>query len=313
MHRAARLFLALAAVVVTSEAHAQGNATAEALFQEARVLVENGNYADACPKLAESQRLEPAVGTQFNLADCYEHLGRTATAHALFLEVASIARAAGKFERERGARERATALEPKLARVRVVVLGTPPGLEIKIDDKPLERAKWSTAFPIDPGPHHLSAAAPGRRPFDGSFEATASSAIETNVPELVEIAPPKTAAVAFAPAPAPEPARGGRTLAYVAAGVGLAALAAGSVAGVLSLSKRDDAERECPKDIYAFRCPTETGAAAWNEATTAGDIATVGFVVAGVALAGAAVLWLTSRPAPRARASASTLLLEGRF
>ena len=127
MHRVVALGAALLVVLAAANSVAQASPTAEALFQEARALVEKGRYQDACLKLAESHRLEPAVGTQFNLADCYEHIGRTASAYAMFHEVAAIARAAGKFERERGARDRATSLEPKLARVRIVVTSDASG------------------------------------------------------------------------------------------------------------------------------------------------------------------------------------------
>ncbi len=296
---------------IAASARAQGNPRAESLFQEARTLVEQGHYAEACPKLAESQRLEPAVGTQFNLADCYEHVGRTASAHALFLEVAAIAHAAGKFEREKSARERAQALEPTLARVRVVVAADAPGLEVHIDEAAIERAKWSTAFPVDPGAHRITASAPGRRPFAGSFEATPSSAVDTAVPALEELEPraPAVAPVVIAP----ERPRGPSPVTYVAGGVAIAALATGAVAGILSLARRSDAQEQCPQEIYAFRCPTESGADAWNGATSAGDVATVGFVVAGVALAATAVLWITTHRTPRARTAASSYLLGGSF
>ena len=80
---------AIALLLTTSaKARADDATTADKLFEEANALAAVGRYAEACPKLAESQRIEPAVGTQFNLADCHEHLGQTATAFALFSEVA---------------------------------------------------------------------------------------------------------------------------------------------------------------------------------------------------------------------------------
>ena len=80
-----------------------------------------GKYDDACPKLEESQRLAPAIGTKFNLADCYEHTGRLASAWAAFLSVAASAKNANQGAREKAARDRAAALEPKLSRLAVVV------------------------------------------------------------------------------------------------------------------------------------------------------------------------------------------------
>lgn len=285
--------------------------SAEKLFQDARALVEKGDYAAACPKLAASQKLDPAVGTQFNLADCYEHLGRTATASALFEEVARIAGAAGKFERERSAKERALALAPKLARVHLDVKATAPGLEIRIDDVLVAKSGWAEAFPIDPGAHRIKASAPSHASWESSIAARESSLAEVQVPELVDtsVRPP--------PAPAPiviAPSSTQRTIALVAGGVGIAGIAIGAVSGIIAVSKRSSAQSECPSDVFAYRCPTESGAAAWNSATTAGDVSTVAFVAGGVLVAGAAVLWFTA-PSARTRVgiSPSGARVEGRF
>ena len=51
---------------------------AEALFDEGRNLVAAGKIAEACPKFADSQRLDPSPSTLLNLASCWEKLGRTA-------------------------------------------------------------------------------------------------------------------------------------------------------------------------------------------------------------------------------------------
>jgi tetratricopeptide (TPR) repeat protein len=287
--------------------YAQTAPSAETLFQEARVLVENGNYAEACPKLEESQKLDPAVGTQFNLADCYEHVGRTATAYALFKEVAAIARAAGKFEREKNAKERAGVLEPKLARVRLVVAGAAPGLEVKIDDQTIARARWAEAFPIDPGAHRIIATAPEHETFEARFAAKDGTSADVQVPELVDLRP-KSPIIGEAPG---EPTRKPSVLTYVAGGIGVAALATGAITGVIAISKHSDAESACPKDRFAFRCPTQAGTDAWNDATTVGNVSTIAFVVAGVALAGAALLYFTTPKTTKQ--SAASLLLEGRF
>ncbi len=53
------------------------SAAARALFAEGRSLMEDERYAEACPKLEESLRLDHGMGTQFNLAHCWEKLGRT--------------------------------------------------------------------------------------------------------------------------------------------------------------------------------------------------------------------------------------------
>jgi hypothetical protein len=303
----------LAGVVAPALARADETSTADVLFQEANALVASGRYAEACPKLAESQRLEPAVGTQFNLADCYEHLGRTASAFALFNDVARIARAAGKFERERVSKERAAALAPTLARVHLVPKTIAPGLEIKIDDVVVPRERWTEPFPIDPGPHHVIASAPSHRSWEGDAAASAGATTEVAIPELVDETPRPHIETRSAPASTQ------RTIAIAVGGAGLAGLAVGAIAGAMALSARSSAEDACPSARYDFRCPTPQGTDDWNSATTAGNVSTIGFVVGGVAIAGAAVLWFTARPAKepatkiRAGVSPGGLRLEGTF
>ena len=68
----------------TSRAQASDAAAARALFQKARKAADTGDYTAACPKFAESYKLDPAVGTLLNIADCEQHLGRIATAWVTF-------------------------------------------------------------------------------------------------------------------------------------------------------------------------------------------------------------------------------------
>jgi hypothetical protein len=271
---------------------------AEHLFDDAKVMAEKGNYTEACPKLEESQRLDPALGTQFNLADCYEHVGRTASAWQLFNEVAIAARAAGKAPREQAARARMATLDPRLARVKVIAPAT-AGLEVRIDAHALTPAELESSYAVDPGAHTVTASANERKPWTGQVTGKPSATTEVRVPELEVVVAP-----ALDLGMAPEP-RGGtqRTIALIVGGVGIAGLAVGGVAGVMAISKHDDAKARCedPK-----RCPDAESAALWTDATSAGTVSTIGFVAGGVALAGAAVLWFTApsgASSPSSRAS----------
>ena len=173
------VLLAGALVAVPASAQPTGEQVAEKLFNEAIALVTAGKYADACPKLEESQRLDPALGTQFNLADCYEHTGRKGSARRLFIEVADAAKAAGKAEREKTSRERAAALEPVAPRLTITV---PPSatsirLEVVVDGAPFPQAKWNRAQPFDAGTHTVATSAPGKKPFEPrSYSRTARAA-----------------------------------------------------------------------------------------------------------------------------------------
>src|SRR5690348_18176828 len=101
-----------------SVAHAQpktGTPTpsqADQLFDEGRALMAKQDFADACPKLEESQRLDPALGTLLNIGLCDEGLGKLATALAVWRDAEAQARAAGETKRQATAQEHIAALEP---------------------------------------------------------------------------------------------------------------------------------------------------------------------------------------------------------
>ena len=128
---------ALALLAPTSTALAgDKERDAQSLFVEAMKLMSKKQFADACQKLARSQELDPGMGTQFRLAECYEKLGRLASAYDQYNAVADAAKAAKKADREGLAKRRAAALEPKVARLTISVppsVAALPGLEVTRD------------------------------------------------------------------------------------------------------------------------------------------------------------------------------------
>ena len=76
----AAIAVMLLASPALSDVSAADRSAAQGLFDQGRDLMTKGDFAHACPMLEESQRIDPGQGTQFNLAKCYEGLGRTTTA-----------------------------------------------------------------------------------------------------------------------------------------------------------------------------------------------------------------------------------------
>src|SRR5579862_7955537 len=79
-------------------AQSKDEAAARVLFDEARQLRDGGKHALACPKLEEARRLFVSAGLLFNLADCYEKVGRTSEARATFDEAARVATESGRSD-----------------------------------------------------------------------------------------------------------------------------------------------------------------------------------------------------------------------
>lgn len=132
---------------------------AERLFHEGRALVVEGRFAEACPRLEESQRLEPRLGTQLNVAFCQERLGKLATAWRGFQQALQAARASGDRERERFAQAHVDALAPRVPwlRTRATADANVRRLALQLDGEPLASSAWDTELPVDPGEHTLVA------------------------------------------------------------------------------------------------------------------------------------------------------------
>lgn len=123
-------------------------ARAEALFEEGRALLDAGRFQEACPKLAESERLDAGGGTRLNLALCHERTGRLAAAYADYEESLMRAIRDGRADREGFAREHLAQLEPRIPTISVV--GTTgailvDGVSIPIAD--------GARLRVDPGVH----------------------------------------------------------------------------------------------------------------------------------------------------------------
>ncbi|HEY2509317.1 MAG TPA: hypothetical protein VGI39_00550 [Polyangiaceae bacterium] len=295
---AGRLSLLVAvALGVARPASAAEPSRAETLFQEARALLSAERYEEACAKLAESEALDPAVGTEFHLARCYELTGRVASAVSLYERIALETHAAGQDAREAAARERIAALAPRRSTVVVHAPGEVPGLEVTLDGAPLARGLWGAPHPVDPGPHTLRASAPGRVSRTESFQVTEGASMEVAVGELAETAAPAAARRPLSEQP-PVLATGTwnaqRALALAVGGAGIGLVGAGLSFGLRSWELHGDADAQCG----AGGCNPQ-GLWLDHQASVMGNESTVLAITGGVLLASSVVMWLTS-PSKRA-------------
>lgn len=171
-----------------AEPTSEERALASVLFAEGRQLMSEGNSIEACPKLEESQRLDPGGGTLLNLALCHEAIGRTATAWAELLEARGVARRDDRQDRVELAQEHLDALQSKLLYLTVQVPPESeiPGLEILRDGRPLAKTAWGVRAPLDPGAHRIEARAPDFEPWFVDIDVTPSAeARDVLIPRLV--------------------------------------------------------------------------------------------------------------------------------
>jgi len=321
------------------------SAAASALFDEALRLMKDGHFGDACPRLEESEKLEPAVGTLLYLGNCYEQTSRPATAWATYRSAAEAARSAGQPERENTARERAAALEALVPRIVIVV--TPEarttGLVVRRDGVELGEGSWGVGAPVDPGAHLVEASAPGKKTFARTVKIPATNAtITVTVPQLEAAdpggnGPPASERTATSPTlsrpktspgapghPAPVGVEGASarhdrdaTGEGESPSTGAAQRIAGGViggVGVVGLvvgiveglrAKAIEKDSEAFCDAPTFTVCSQDGLDKLDEAHSSLLVSQVAFVAGSVLAAGGLVIILTAPTAPEPSSSAS--------
>ena len=310
MKRLTSATLLLAAVATSSVCRADSHddkAAAQAAYDLGRKLSLAGNFAEACPKFEESEKLDPGLGTLLFLADCYEKTGKTASAWGQFREAEAIASKQADA-REKVAHDRATALEPKLSKVVVQVDPEKKidGLHVTRDNVDIGAGLWNVPFPVDPGPHDIGASAPGKKTWSEHVQITTNgSTVTVVVPLLLD--DPDVVVAANPPVLPPKPIDNGqpsapesprndgntqRILGVAVAGVGVVAAVAGVFLGLSAKAKLDDSNA-------AGRCGagnlcTQIGVDDRSDAHSSATESTIAFVAAGVLVAGGAVLYFTA-------------------
>ena len=291
--------LAVAAAVVAAgpgEVVAQGNPQAESLFRQGRELMQQERFAEACERFAASQRLESALGTLLNLADCRAKNGEIATAWALFVMAAERAEATpGEGRRAQAARRLADELEPRLPYLTIAVSDDVrvEGLEIYLEGEVLDPGVWSAEMPVDPGERQVEARAPGHEPWSTSVLLDEAEKYTLTLPRLESSEPDDDPSVELevagtgpggglvdAPDHGMPPMR---KVAIGAGAAGAAGLAASAVFGLQARSRWNDAQEQQDDELR-------------KQARTRAHLSTVSAIV-GVAGAGAAVtLWILGKP-----------------
>lgn len=282
----------LLVLVSSASARAQSPAAqAEVLFRQGRDLMTANKYAEACNAFEASEKLDPAVTTQLNLAECRVKNGQLATALAAFSDAEKAARAADNQQLAQVAANHAAQLSARLSKLTLHVAKPTPGLAITRDGAPVDPATWNVPLPIDGGTYKLAAHAPGHADWTTTITVKPEGDAQTvEVPALGETNAAQSG-VATPPQPQPEPHEEPATphasrMLPIALTAGSAVLLAGALGFELWGDSTIDDANAAAKTDYNHALDL------WHSANTKRYVAE-GMLGAGLAAGGVAVyFWL---------------------
>jgi hypothetical protein len=330
--------LALSAIAAPAAAQTdEQRAAARSLATQGNAAFEAGRYRDAVELFGKAESLMHAPPHLLFMARSHKKLGEFVRAREAYLKITkeTLPASAPKAFRDAqaAAEQEVREVEPKIANLTVKIEGGAgaANLTVKVDGAVIPSVLVGVAQPIDPGTHQVEASATGftAAPQTISIKDGATSSVALKLepdpnaapPPLTPLAVPAAAAAAPAnpapPPPAPPPAASEapsssnsslRIGSYVAFGVGVAGLAAGSIFAVQSASKRKDAD-----EAYAA-CGGDTGCRTSNplsqtvddldgSARTAQTLSIVSFALGGVGVATGVTLFILSSNGKSERAS----------
>ncbi len=287
----------------TPDARADGSKEAEKLFDQGTALLKDGRFPEACAKLEASNRIEPGVGVQLWLANCYERAGKTASAFKQYVAAAQLA-AATKDGRDKVAHKHAADLEPQLSKLVIAVPSSRrvPGIEVKRDGEPVKN--FGEAVIVDPGTYAVTATAPGYLPWEMKVDVGSNGAVSN-----MTVGPLETD-VAGVPVAASSVGRGVpfwtpmRVAGAFTGGVGLVGIGVGTGFGLIAQSSLDDSNGNNHCD--SRNTCDAMGLQLRSDAQSAALFSTVAFVAGGALVAGGAAMFFLS---PRTKSDSAAYVL----
>jgi hypothetical protein len=251
---------------IASADAAADKALAAQLFADARGLMKKGNYDAACPKLVRAHQLDDSAdGIVWNLGLCFEGWGKNATAWTYYNDAHLRAIKAGNKEREKATKDKMDLVAPLISKITIHVESTSrvDGLAIAIDGVALAPADWETPLGRDPGPHHVTAEAPGHAPWSTDVDLGKKADFQkVDVPKLTSIVetpkplPVEQPKMVDDKKPATTSAEGSKTGAWLVLGVG-GVFAVGAVGSFLLTKSAQSDRKDFCESQYVTGCPDD--------------------------------------------------------
>jgi tetratricopeptide (TPR) repeat protein len=280
------------------------NKKADELFKQAKKLMADKRYADACPKFEESYKLDPGIGGELNIARCYEEWGKLGRAYRAYVEAEKQAKDAGD-SRQAKIHEFVVAIMPQVPKLVIHVLkdAETDGLKVSIDGTVVDPDDLANPQLVDPGPKQVeySLASGFKKSALVPVERGGTNEITLELPKAKKVDKPidKHDKDVDKPVADAHPGRSQRIAGIAIGGVGVVAI---GVSTAMTLSARGKYN-----DALAAHCNGMTdmcdaqGLTDTHDARSTANTATIVFSVGLAAVAGGVVVYLLApKGEPRA-------------
>jgi hypothetical protein len=325
--------LLLALRLVPSQAFAQLDPKREALQHYDRALswMRGNAYLKAIPELERAYELGHDYIVLYDLGQAY--LAVNQPVYAIDALAKYLREGQARLSTAQRSKIEAEIARQQLRVATLTVMADVKGAVVRFDGVEVSRTPMPNELRVNAGTHRLTVEAIGYRPWDhpvdlaGQERRVVEIKLEQEMPLVTEAvpgptAPPGPALTPTAPpnptvatpsgsaSPEPAPTLGAsssdaspgpagtrKTVAYIVGGLGIGALAVGSVFGVRAITKQNDSNDQCPNgrcSQEAVRLNDQAKTAAWVSDFTIG---------AGLVAVGVAAYLLIRSPAPAASPS----------
>jgi hypothetical protein len=258
-------------------------AKAKELFSKARDLYKAENYSEACPLFEESEKLEPALGTELNLALCWAKVGKLLDAARMFDIVLGKTTAPSEAQRHQIAEDGARDVAARIAKVQID--RGPLSINARIQLDGVELLDTSAPIPVDPGEHKVT----GQGAKSVTFTAT-----EGQVMQITLAASEGGNDEPDTPGTPSKMPKWRKNLPFYLGASGAGLIATSFVFGIITLSKKSSALDKCDKIDGEWECPPE-GQDGLASARTFSHISTGMFLVGAGALGAGIYLYFRDR------------------
>jgi len=307
---ASALLATFALVGFASTAAAQAPTPADAAFKRGRELLKAGKYADACIEFEHSNKLDPQLGTAFNIAQCSEKVGKLARALEVYRDL--LARDTNA-QRKTVVADAIPKLEARVPKLVVKAATKPAGLLVTLQPAqsviPPRPIEVNAPIEMDLGEYVIIAKGGGITDWTGTARIDTeakTTTVELPVPAPAEAKPQPIVSKPAEPddgdddddddddAPPASGKSSRKLIAYGALGLGGAAVIGGAIFGSMANSKWTEAKDVCGGTTCATQADVDRANEIADDARGKATLSTVFFVAGAAAVATGVVLWVTA-------------------